>query len=107
MPNEAKRFAISSSYKALVQTHYIWEGIMIRKDDEEAGLLDLDDANGAEICKSYLCCFEGLLNSVRLKKYDRSYRKQFLHSYQILYKQMLEQSSSECAYFPEILDSAQ
>ena len=84
MPNEAKRFAISSDYKALVQTHYIWEGIMIRKDDEEAGLLDLDDANGAEICKSYLCCFEGLLNSVRLKKYDRSYRKQFLHSYQIL-----------------------
>ena len=46
----------------------------MREDDEEAGLLDLDDANGAEICKSYLCCIEGLLSSLDLKKYDRSYR---------------------------------
>ena len=73
-PNEAQRFARSSAYKALEQTHLIGEGIMMRGDDEEAGLLDLDDANGAEICKSYLCCVEGLLNSLNLKKYDRSYR---------------------------------
>ena len=47
----------------------------MRENEEEAGLLDLDDENGTEICKNYLCCVEGLLKSLNLKTYDRSYRK--------------------------------
>ena len=76
-------------------------------NDDEAELLDLDDANGAEVCKTYLCCIESLLRSLDLKRQDRTYRDQFSHSYQVLYKQMLEQYSSKCAYLTEILDSAQ
>ena len=75
--------------------------------DEEAELLDLDDQNGAEVCKTYLCCIESLLKSLDIKRQDRSYREQFSNSYKVLYKQMFEQFNSECAYLTEILDSAQ
>ena len=43
-------------------------------NDDEAELLDLDDANGAEVCKTYLCCIESLLRSLDIKRQDRSYR---------------------------------
>ena len=80
---------------------------MMREDEGETSLLDLDDATGSSICKSYLCCIESLLGALDLPKCDRAYRDQFSHSYQELYKQMREQFNSECAYLPEILDSAQ
>ena len=79
----------------------------MREEEGETSLLDLDDATGSSICKSYLCCIESLLGSLDLPKCDRTYRDQFSHSYQELYKQMREQFNSECAYLPEILDSAQ
>ena len=58
--------------------------------DEAAKLLDLDDSNGAEVCKTYLCCIESLLRSLNITRQDRSYRDQFSHSYQVLYKKMLD-----------------
>ena len=102
-----EKFAKSHAFKALEQTHLIGDGLKMREDEAESNLLDLDDATGAEICKSYLCCVEGLLTSLDLPACDRTYRKQFSHSYQVLYQQMHDCYHSKCAYLPEILDSAQ
>ena len=81
-----EKFLKSSAYKALEQAHLIGEGIVMREEEGETSLLDLDDATGASICKSYLCCIESLLGALDLPKCDRAYRDQFSHSYQELYK---------------------
>ena len=99
----------SSALKALEQTHLFGEGLVVREDQEESKLelLDLDDEQGAEVCKTYLCSIERLLNTLGLTLNSRSYRNEFTNSYKVLYRQMYEQFDSHAAYLPEILDSAQ
>ena len=72
--SKAQRFAKGNAYRALEQTHLIGEGIVTRQTEGESALLDLDDATGNEICKSYLCCVESLLASLDLPMCDRTYR---------------------------------
>ena len=81
----------------------------MREDQEESKLelLDLDDEQGAEVCKTYLCSIERLMDTLGIALNSRSYRNDFTNSYKVLYRQMYEQFNSEAAYLPEILDSAQ
>ena len=72
-----------------------------------AELLDLDDEQGVEVCKTYLCSLEMLMSSLEISLCSREYRKEFSNSYKALYTQMEEQYGSFAAYLPEILDSAQ
>ena len=80
----------------------------MREDQEESKLelLDLDDEQGAEVCKTYLCSIERLMDTLGITLNSRSYRNEFTNSYKVLYRQMYEQFNSEAAYLPEILDSA-
>ena len=70
-------------------------------------MLDLDDEQGAEVCKTYLCSLERLMCSLGITLTPRSYRNEFTNSYKVLYTQMEQQFGSKAAYLPEILDSAQ
>lgn len=64
----------TTASKALEQTHLFSEGLIWREADsqseENAGekpqLLDLDDDQGAEVCKTYLCSVERLICSLAL-----------------------------------------
>ncbi len=84
---------------------------MREEENEETGdkftLLDLDDEQGADVCKAYLCSLERLACSLALELSSRTYRQQFTNSYKVLYQQMRDQFGSKAAYLPEILDSAQ
>lgn len=102
----------SPAFKALEQTHLFGEGLVMREEEnEETGekftLLDLDDEQGADVCKAYLCSLERLACSMALELSSRTYRQQFTNSYKVLYQQMRDQFGSQAAYLPEILDSAQ
>ena len=70
-------------------------------------MLDLDDEQGVEVCKTYLCSLERLMCSLGIALCSRDYRNEFTNSYKVLYTQMEEQFGSKAAYLPEILDSAQ
>ena len=70
-------------------------------------MLDLDDEQGAEVCKTYLCSLERLSSSLGIALCSRAYRDEFTNSYKVLYSQMELQFGSKAAYLPEILDSAQ
>ena len=57
--------------KALEQTHLFSEGLMMRQVEDDNGrsvihMLDLDDEQGAEVCKTYLCSIERLMSSLGL-----------------------------------------
>ena len=66
----------------------------------------MDDEQGAEVCKTYLCSLERLMCSLGIALCSRVYRDDFTNSYKVLYSQMEEQFGSKAAYLPEILDSA-
>ena len=78
----------SSALKALEQTHLFGEGLVVREDQEESKLelLDLDDEQGAEVCKTYLCSIERLMDTLGIALNSRSYRNDFTNSYKVLYR---------------------
>lgn len=85
----------SSALRALEQTHLFADGLMFHDVmNEETGesqtLLNLDDEQGTEICKTYLCSIERLMVSVGLVSCSKSYREDFTNSYKALYRQMYE-----------------
>jgi len=53
-------------------------------------LLDLDDEQGVEVCKTYLCSLERLMSSLDISLSSRCYRNEFTNSYKVLYTQMEE-----------------
>jgi len=63
---------------------------MRQVENEETGeideLLDLDDEQGAEVCKTYLCSLERLMTILGLKLSSRAYRDDFTTSYKMLYR---------------------
>ena len=71
---------------------------MREEENEETGekftLLDLDDEQGADVCKAYLCSLERLACSLALELSSRTYRQQFTNSYKVLYQQMRDQFGS-------------
>jgi len=63
----------------------------MREVEDEDGestklLLDLDDEQGAEVCKTYLCSIERLMSSLGLAIQSRAYRNDFSNSYKVLYR---------------------
>ena len=63
----------------------------MREAEDEDGvstklLLDLDDEQGAEVCKTYLCSIERLMSSLGLAIHSRAYRNDFTNSYKVLYR---------------------
>ena len=97
---------------ALEQTQIFSDGLIYKEVEEETKqdvtqMLDLDNEQGAEGCKTYLCSIENLMAGLGLELSSRSYRDNFSNSYKALYEQMLEEYGSSAAYLPEILDSAQ
>ena len=77
--------------KALEQTHLFSEGLMMRQVEDDNGrsvihMLDLDDEQGAEVCKTYLCSIERLMSSLGLALMSRAYRNDFTSSYKVLYR---------------------
>ena len=61
-----------------------------RGSGENEQLLDLDDEQGAEVCKTYLSSLERLMCSLGITLCSRAYRNDFTNSYKVLYTQMEE-----------------
>ena len=79
----------STALKALEQTHLFSEGLIMRQateEDERKNLLDLDDEEGVEVCKTYVSSLERLMCSLGLVLSSRTYRNEFSNSYKVLYK---------------------
>ena len=79
----------SSALKALEQTYLLSDSLQYREEaEEETGeyLLNLDDSQGLEQCKGYLCSLERLMVSLGLVLTPKTYRNGFSNSYKVLYR---------------------